>query len=101
MGEKFSAVMGVLVVLEDLYKLEKASVSLGLPIPKDTVPEAKRRILDRIQNIWRHIGGPDIGMEVVAGDLKEEVFSGRLKDRRPDLIIWGVCCHIFPLQGNR
>ena len=88
MGEKFSAGTGVLVVLEDLYRLEKASLSLGLPIPRDAVPEAKKRILDRIQNIWRHIGGQDISMEVVAGDLREEVLK-RLKDKKPDLIIWG------------
>ncbi len=92
-GEKFSAGKKVLVVLEDLYRLEKASVSLGLPIPKDTLPEAKRRITDRIRGIWRHLGGDEIHVEAVAGDLREEVLR-KVNSEKVDMIIWG--CEVNP-----
>ena len=88
MGEKFSTDVSVLVVLEDLYRLEKASVSLGLPIPKDTVPEAKSRVRDRLKTLWRHIDERDVEIDVVVGDLKEEVVA-RVKDRKPEMILWG------------
>ncbi len=88
MGEKLSTDVSVLVVLEDLYRLEKASVSLGLPIPKDTVPEAKRRVSDRLKTLWRHIDERDVEIDVVVGDLKEEVVA-RVKDRKPEMILWG------------
>jgi nucleotide-binding universal stress UspA family protein len=93
MGEKFSATVKILAVLEDLYRLEKTSVSLGLPIPRDTVPEAKRRVKERLKGIWRQLGGPEVEMEVVAGDLREEVLRRVPQDER-GLLIWG--CALTP-----
>ncbi len=89
LGEKLSANMEVLAVLEDLYKLEKASISLGVPLPPDTVPSAKERFEDRIKTVFRHSGLENkIKVQVVAGELKKEV-ENHLKDSGADLLMFG------------
>ncbi len=100
--ELFSARVDVFVILEDLYRLEEASVSLGVPIPPDTVKNAKERAKEKVKNTWRHVKENEeasIDIEAVAGKVKEEVvrFVG---ERKPDMILWGcnptpVLCRII------
>ncbi len=87
----FSADKDVLIVMEDLYRLESASLSLGVPLPPDTIPTAKKKMEDRVLSLWRKVKGDEevvIDISVVAGDLKEEV-EKFLKDNPRDMIIWG------------
>ncbi len=87
--DRFSADVEVLAVLEDLYKLEKASVSLGVPLPPDTVPSAKRRFEDRLVNGWKQTGDGEAPVyEVRAGEVREEVVK-YVKERNPDLLLFG------------
>ena len=87
--DKFTAEVEVLAVLEDLYKLEKASVSLGVPLPPDTVPSAKKRFEDRIISGWKQTGGGDMPeYGVVAGEIREEVLR-YVKEKSPDLLLFG------------
>ncbi len=87
----FSAEVEVFAVLEDIYRLESASVSLGVPLPPDTVSKAKERTRDRIITLWRHIKGNEeanLNVDTVAGEIREEVIKF-VSDRKPDMIIWG------------
>jgi hypothetical protein len=88
-SEKFSAKMEVFVVLEDVYKLEKASVSLGFPLPPDTVPQTKEKVIKKLRHMWEHIDSSEIDITVVAGELREEVlkFTGSKGDL--GMLIWG------------
>ncbi len=89
--DMFSAEVDVFVILEDIYRLESASVSLGVPLPPDTVKNAKDRTKDRIKNLWRHVKGDDeasINIEAVAGEIKEEILRFT-RERKPDMILWG------------
>jgi len=87
--DKFSAQIDILAVLEDLYKLEKASLSLGVPLPPDTVPSAKRRFEEKIQSGWKHLGDHDLPQHrVLAGEVREEV-EKHVKENNPDLLIFG------------
>ena len=95
--ELFSANVSVFVVLEDVYKLESASVSLGVPLPPDTVKNAKNRAVDRVKHLWRHVKGDEeaqIDITTVAGELREEVVKF-VEERKPDMIMWG--CHPTPV----
>ncbi len=100
--ELFSADVEVLAVLEDLYRLESASVSLGVPLPPDTVSSAKKRTKDRIKHLWRHAKGneeAEIKIRTVAGELREEV-GKFVSEEKPDMILWGcqptpVLCRII------
>ncbi|NPA41963.1 MAG: universal stress protein [Aquificae bacterium] len=90
-GELFSAEVEVLVVLEDLYRLESASVSLGVPLPPDTVKSAKERTENKIQAIWRHIKNDErarVSIKAVAGELGEEVVRFA-QEEKPDMFLWG------------
>ena len=88
-GAKLGGDIEVLAVLEDLYKLEKASVSLGVPLPPDTVPSAKKRFEDRIQSSWKQLGGEgELVYQVIAGEVREEV-ERYVKDKAPDLLLFG------------
>ncbi len=93
LGEKFSAKVKILAVLEDIYRLERTGVSLGLPIPKETVPEAKRRVSEKIKTMWRQLGNGEVEIETVAGDLREEVVKYTSK-KKPAMILWG--CKVTP-----
>ncbi|RLJ70058.1 nucleotide-binding universal stress UspA family protein [Hydrogenivirga caldilitoris] len=96
--ELFSAEVSVFVVLEDLYRLEKASVSLGVPLPPDTVKNAKERVRNKVTHTWKHVKGSEeakIIIESVAGDLQEEV-PKFVKDKKPDMVLWG--CQPTPLM---
>ena len=87
--DKFTAEVEVLAVLEDLYKLEKASVSLGVPLSPDTVPSAKRRFEDRLINGWKQTGDGEMPeYDVVAGEIREEVLK-YVKEKGPDLLLFG------------
>lgn len=89
-GEMLSTDVEVLLILEDIYRLEKASISLGVPLPPDTVSSAKKRLTDRVRHLWRHIKGEEAEIKItsIAGDLKEEVvkFVG---DKNPEMVLWG------------
>ena len=79
----------LLAVLEDLYKLERASTSLGLPIPPDTVPTAKEEITRRLNRSIRDVLGLErVNVKVVVGSLIDEakVF---IQENEPDIIVWG------------
>jgi nucleotide-binding universal stress UspA family protein len=87
LGRVMSAKTSILAVLEDLYRLEKASLSLGVPLPPDTVPSAKARIEEKLKNSLNQAGGRDTEVRVIAGELREEV--GRyVKERKPDLLVF-------------
>lgn len=101
-GEAFSADIGVFVILEDLYRLESASVSLGVPLPPDTVKSAKERTENKIKTLWRHIKKDEkahIDIKAVAGELGEEVVKF-VREEKPDMILWGcqptsVLCRVI------
>ncbi len=96
----FSAEVDVLVILEDLYRLESASVSLGVPLPPDTVNSAKNRALDKIRHTWRHIKGDesaDVDVSSVAGEFRKEVLKF-IEEHKPDMILWG--CHTTSVLCN-
>ena len=87
----FSAEVDAFIVLEDIYRLESASVSLGVPLPPDTVNKAKERAGDRVITLWRHVKGDEeasLKLSIVAGEVREEVVKF-VNERRPDMIIWG------------
>ncbi len=86
----FSAEVEVFAVLEDIYRLETASVSLGVPLPPDTVSKAKERVRDRIATLWRHVKGEEesVSIDTVAGEVREEVVK-LVQERRPDMLLWG------------
>ena len=87
--DKFTAEVEVLAVLEDLYKLEKASVSLGVPLSPDTVPSAKKRFEDRLVNSWKQVGDGEMPRyNVLAGEIREEVLR-HVKEHKPDLLLFG------------
>ncbi len=88
-SEKFSAQREVFIVLEDIYKLEKASVSLGFPLPPDTVPQTKEKVMGKVKHVWEHIDGSELEVKVVAGELKEEVNNFLSSKEDVGLIIWG------------
>ncbi|WP_457600946.1 universal stress protein [Hydrogenivirga sp.] len=95
--ELFSAEVSVFIVLEDIYKLESASVSLGVPLPPDTVGEAKERVKDKVVHTWRHVKNDEeaqIDIESVAGELREEVVKF-VNEKKPDMVLWG--CHPTPV----
>ncbi len=90
-AEAFSADKDILVVMEDLYRLESASVSLGVPLPPDTVPTAKKKMEDKVLSLWRKVKGEEdatVDISIVAGDLREEV-DKFLQEKPCDMIIWG------------
>ncbi len=89
-GDMLSTDVKVLLVLEDIYRLEKASISFGVPLPPDTVSSAKKRFSDRMKHLWRHIKGEEaeLDLNVVAGDLKEEVVK-YIEEEKPEMVIWG------------
>jgi len=89
-GDMLSTDVEVFLILEDIYRLEKASISLGVPLPPDTVSSAKRRLTERVKHLWRHIKGEDAEIKItsVAGDLKEEVVKF-VRDKSPEMVLWG------------
>ena len=88
-SERFGADREVFVVLEDIYKLEKASVSLGVPLPPDTLPQTKEKVLKKVKHLWEHVGEGDIEVSVIAGDLREEVKAFLSKREDVGLVLWG------------
>ncbi len=87
----FSAEVKALVVLEDIYRLESASVSLGVPLPPDTVKKAKERTRNRVVQLWRHVKSDEeasLDIRAVTGTLKEEV-SRFVEEQAPDMLLWG------------
>ncbi len=89
--EKFEAPPKILVILEDLYTLEKVSVSLGLPLPPSTVEEAKEKVLKKVKRVWKKVMGDeeaDVEVSVIAGELDKEILS-TLEAERPQFVLWG------------
>ena len=89
--EKFEALPKILVILEDLYTLEKVSVSLGLPLPPSTVEEAKEKVLKKVKRVWKKVTDDeeaDIEVSVIAGELDKEILS-TLEAEKPQFVLWG------------
>ena len=90
-GDLFSAEVEVFIVMEDLYRLESASVSMGVPLPPDTVSKAKESILNRANSIWRKIKEDEtatLEIKTVAGLLQEEL-PKLVAEHKPDMLLWG------------
>ncbi len=79
----------VFIILEDLYKLEKASVSLGFPLPPETVPQTKDKVLKKVKHIWESVGGEDLTISVVAGEIRDEVTRYVKETGDVGLVMWG------------
>jgi len=90
-GSTLSAEVSVFMVLEELYRLEQAGVSLNIPIPPDAVREAKERAREKVRNLWKRLKRDDeasLDVKVVVGKLGEEV-PKLLRERGSDMVIWG------------
>ncbi len=90
-GDLFSAEVEVFIVMEDLYRLESASVSMGVPLPPDTVSKAKESILNRVKSLWRKIKEDEratLEIKTVAGFLQEEL-PKLIEENEPDMLLWG------------
>ncbi len=90
-ADSFSADIEVFIVLEDLYRLESASVSLGVPLPPDTIKNAKERAKNRVKTLWRHVVNDEsaqIEIKTIAGELAQEALKF-VDEEKPDLLLWG------------
>jgi len=87
----FSAQVCVKAVLEDLYRLQTAGISLGIPLPPNTVGSAKEKAKERISNMWRRIKEDEearVETHLAVGELLPEV-SRLVEDFKPDWLILG------------
>ncbi len=87
----FSAEVSVHVILEDLYRLQSAGISLGIPLPPDTVGSAKEKAGEKVRRLWRRATGSEeaeVETHLTVGELLSEVrrFTG---EKAPDMIVWG------------
>ena len=92
--QKLRTEMEILVVLEDVFNLEKASVTFGMPIPPEVKNESVRRIERKLKELWLKHGGsenfPDVEYKV--GSLHEEV-KKFIENKNYELILWA--CYPF------
>jgi len=63
----------ILVVLEDIYMLEKASTSLGLPSSPELVPKAKEKIKKKLDIVKSKLKSDLILEEIVVDKLEKAV----------------------------
>ncbi len=86
--EKLSLSLDILVVLEDVYNLERGSVSLGMPIPPHVKEESVSRMRKHLSYLWdKYTSNPLPEVNFRVGPLYEEV-KKFLQGRSYDLLIW-------------
>ena len=86
--EKLGFELEILVILEDVYNLERSSVSLGMPVPPNVKEESANRMKKHLAYMWEKYTNsslPEIHFQV--GPLTEEV-KKFLQNRSYDLLIW-------------
>jgi len=87
--------LSVLGVLEDVYNLERSSVSFGMPVPPEIKEESQKRLDKKFKAYWeKYVGEEAPKVEYVVGPVDEEV-KKLLGETSFDLIIWG--CYPSPL----
>ena len=82
----------LLVILEDIYTLEKTSTSLGVPFSKDLLPKAKERVNNKIDAILDKMEVDLEEKNIVAGPM-EETESKYVSDKKPETVI--ICFSDF------
>ncbi|NPB07329.1 MAG: universal stress protein [Aquificae bacterium] len=81
--------LSVLGVLEEVYNLERGSVSFGMPVPPEVKEESKRRMEKRFKAFWEKYAGEEAPpVEYVVGPVGEEV-KKFVKRQGYELVIWG------------
>ena len=86
--EKLGIELEILAVLEDVYNLEKSSVSLGMPVPPNVKEESVSRMKKHLTYLWEKYTNtplPEVHFQV--GPIHEEV-KKFLQNRSYDLLIW-------------
>ncbi|GAB6066661.1 universal stress protein [Aquifex pyrophilus] len=86
--QKLNAELEILVVLEDLYHLERGSTTFGMPVPPDVKNEAVRRVERKLKENWEKYaseGLPSVSYKV--GPLHEEV-KRFVEGKEYQLIMW-------------
>ncbi|AAC06529.1 universal stress protein [Aquifex aeolicus] len=88
-SEKLGAELDILAVLEDVYNLERANVTFGLPFPPEIKEESKKRIERRLREVWEKLtGSTEIpGVEYRIGPLSEEV-KKFVEGKGYELVVW-------------
>jgi len=88
-SEKLGAELDILAVLEDVYNLERANVTFGLPFPPEIKEESKRRIERKLREVWEKLTGstqtPNVEYKV--GPLSEEV-KKFVEGKGYELVVW-------------
>ncbi len=85
---KLNADLDILVVLEDLYHLERGSTAFGMPVPPDIKNEAIRRIEKKLKENWEKYTSeklPNVSYKI--GPLHEEV-KKFVEGKEYQLIMW-------------
>lgn len=86
--DKLGLELQILVILEDVYNLERTSVSLGMPVPPNVKEESVARMKKHLTYLWEKFSKaplPEVIFQV--GPLYEEV-KKYLQGRSYDLLIW-------------
>ncbi len=93
---KYVAKLGMsvilLVILEDIYTLEKTSTSLGVPFSKDLLPKAKERVNNKIDTVLEKIKVDIVERNIVAGPMDETAIK-YISDKEPETVI--ICFSDF------
>ncbi len=93
---KYVAKLGMpvilLVILEDIYTLEKTSTSLGVPFSKDLLPKAKERVNNKIDTVLEKIKVDIVERNIVAGPMEETAIK-YISDKEPETVI--ICFSDF------
>lgn len=86
--EKLGLELDILAVLEDVYSLEKSSVSLGMPVPPNVKEESIKRMRKHLSYLWeKYSKSPMPEINFLVGPIYEEV-KKFLQKRSYDLLIW-------------
>ncbi|NPA32124.1 MAG: universal stress protein [Aquificae bacterium] len=89
LSKKLGAEVEILVVLEDVFNLQRSSVAFGMPVPPGIKEEAINRINKKIRGLWERFTGDENipPVEFRVGPLGEEVRKF-LEGKTYDLIVW-------------
>ncbi len=82
----------LLIILEDIYVLEKTSTSLGVPFSKDLLPKAKERVNSKIEAVLEKTEVEIEEKNIVAGPMEETV-NKYISDKEPETVI--ICFSDF------
>lgn len=87
--QKLQTDIDILVVLEDVFNLERASTTLGMPVPPEVKSESVRRIERKLKELWLRYEGSESFPEVEykVGPLHEEV-KKFIENKDYELILW-------------